>query len=252
MRIIGVDSRRIGVIFVANTFGIYIHIPFCKSKCDYCDFYSLAGQEEQMDRYQRALLTHLRSFGPRMKGWVADTVYFGGGTPSYYGEKRLREILSLIQRLFTVSRPGGDYRGVQPRQRGLALHGPSAPQRGQPHLPGGAVPRTPQQLRCLHRIHSPKQVVQAVADIRQAKINNLSLDLIYGLPGQTMASWEDTLHKAMSLSPEHLSCYGLKVEADTPLAHQVSLGLSLPDGDAQARSLPPGCGAFATGRIPAV
>ena len=104
MRIIGVDSRRIGVIFVANTFGIYIHIPFCKSKCDYCDFYSLAGQEEQMDRYQRALLTHLRSFGPRMKGWVADTVYFGGGTPSYYGEKRLREILSLIQRLFTVSR----------------------------------------------------------------------------------------------------------------------------------------------------
>ena len=84
--------------------GLYIHIPFCKSKCDYCDFYSLAGQEEQMDRYQRALLTHLRSFGPRMKGWVADTVYFGGGTPSYYGEKRLREILSLIQRLFTVSR----------------------------------------------------------------------------------------------------------------------------------------------------
>ncbi|MFR4756852.1 MAG: hypothetical protein ACLT9P_00965 [Evtepia gabavorous] len=73
-----------------------------------------------------------------------------------------------------------------------------------------------------------------MADIRQAKINNLSLDLIYGLPGQTMASWEDTLHKAMSLSPEHLSCYGLKVEADTPLAHQVSLGLSLPDGDAQA------------------
>lgn len=169
-----------------------------------------------------------------MKGWVADTVYFGGGTPSYYGEKRLREILSLIQRLFTVSRPGGDHRGVQPRQRGLALHGSSAPQRGQPHLPGGAVPRTPSSFGASTRIHSPKQVVQAVADIRQAKINNLSLDLIYGLPGQTMVSWEDTLHKAMSLSPEHLSCYGLKVEADTPLAHQVSLGLSLPDGDAQA------------------
>lgn len=102
----------------------------------------------------------------------------------------------------------------------------------------------PQQLRCLHRIHSPKQVVQAVADIRQAKINNLSLDLIYGLPGQTMASWEDTLHKAMSLSPEHLSCYGLKVEADTPLAHQVSLGLSLPDGDAQADLYLPGLWSF--------
>ena len=233
MRIIGVDSRRIGVIFVANTFGIYIHIPFCKSKCDYCDFYSLAGQEEQMDRYQRALLTHLRSFGPRMKGWVADTVYFGGGTPSYYGEKRLREILSLIQRLFTVSRQAEitvecnpdsvDWRSMARLRRS-----------GVNRISLGVQSADPQQLRCLHRIHSPKQVVQAVADIRQAKINNLSLDLIYGLPGQTMASWEDTLHKAMSLSPEHLSCYGLKVEADTPLARQVSLGLSLPDGDAQA------------------
>ena len=233
MRIIGVDSRRIGVIFVANTFGIYIQIPFCKSKCDYCDFYSLAGQEEQMDRYQRALLTHLRSFGPRMKGWVADTVYFGGGTPSYYGEKRLREILSLIQRLFTVSRQAEitvecnpdsvDWRSMARLRRS-----------GVNRISLGVQSADPQQLRCLHRIHSPKQVVQAVADIRQAKINNLSLDLIYGLPGQTMASWEDTLHKAMSLSPEHLSCYGLKVEADTPLAHQVSLGLSLPDGDAQA------------------
>ena len=218
---------------MANTFGIYIHIPFCKSKCDYCDFYSLAGQEEQMDRYQRALLTHLRSFGPRMKGWVADTVYFGGGTPSYYGEKRLREILSLIQRLFTVSRQAEitvecnpdsvDWRSMARLRRS-----------GVNRISLGVQSADPQQLRCLHRIHSPKQVVQAVADIRQAKINNLSLDLIYGLPGQTMASWEDTLHKAMSLSPEHLSCYGLKVEADTPLAHQVSLGLSLPDGDAQA------------------
>ena len=229
MRIIGVDSRRIGVIFVANTFGIYIHIPFCKSKCDYCDFYSLAGQEEQMDRYQRALLTHLRSFGPRMKGWVADTVYFGGGTPSYYGEKRLREILSLIQRLFTVSRQAEitvecnpdsvDWRSMARLRRS-----------GVNRISLGVQSADPQQLRCLHRIHSPKQVVQAVADIRQAKINNLSLDLIYGLPGQTMVSWEDTLHKAMSLSPEHLSCYGLKVEADTPLPTRSPWGSPCPTG----------------------
>ena len=89
---------------MANPIGIYIHIPFCKSKCDYCDFYSLAGQEEQMDRYQRALLTHLRQFAPQLKKRVADTIYFGGGTPSYYGERRLREVLSLLQRLCTVSR----------------------------------------------------------------------------------------------------------------------------------------------------
>ena len=167
MRIIGVDSRRIGVIFVANTFGIYIHIPFCKSKCDYCDFYSLAGQEEQMDRYQRALLTHLRSFGPRMKGWVADTVYFGGGTPSYYGEKRLREILSLIQRLFTVSRQAEitvecnpdsvDWRSMARLRRS-----------GVNRISLGVQSADPQQLRCLHLIHSPKQVVQAVAEAAES------------------------------------------------------------------------------------
>ena len=78
--------------------GLYIHIPFCKSKCDYCDFYSLAGREEEMDHYQKALIAQLRSFAPRLKGRVADTIYFGGGTPSYYGEKRLRELLVLIQR----------------------------------------------------------------------------------------------------------------------------------------------------------
>ena len=98
----------------------------------------------------------------------------------------------------------------------------------------GAQTADPQQLRCLHRIHSTRQVVQAVADIRRAKITNLSLDLIYGLPDQDMASWLDTLNKAIALAPEHLSCYGLKVEEGTPLARQAELGLELPDGDDQA------------------
>lgn len=125
---------------MATTYGVYIHIPFCKSKCDYCDFYSLAGREEEMDHYQKALIAQLRSFAPRLKGRVADTIYFGGGTPSYYGEKRLRELLVLIQRVFTVSRPGGDHRGVQPRQRGLALHRPPASGGGEPHLRGRRPP----------------------------------------------------------------------------------------------------------------
>ena len=98
----------------------------------------------------------------------------------------------------------------------------------------GAQSADEQQLRCIHRIHSPRQVVQAVTDIRKAKIENLSLDLILGLPGQTMASWEDTLRKALSLNPDHISCYGLKVEENTPLALHVADGLVLPDDDAQA------------------
>ena len=72
---------------MAGVLGIYIHIPFCKSKCDYCDFYSLAGREEQMDQYQKALLAQLKQWAPRLKGRGIDTIYFGGGTPSYYGAK---------------------------------------------------------------------------------------------------------------------------------------------------------------------
>ena len=218
---------------MANTIGIYIHIPFCKSKCDYCDFYSLAGQEEQMDRYQKALLTHLRSFASRLKGWVVDTIYFGGGTPSYYGDKRLRELLSLIQRLCTISRQAEitvecNPDSVDPRSMARLRRA------GVNRISLGMQSADGQQLRCLHRVHSPRQVIQAVSDIRQAKIDNLSLDLIYGLPGQTMADWEDTLEKALDLDPEHLSCYGLKVEQNTPLARQVEAGLALPDEDLQA------------------
>ncbi len=218
---------------MANTIGIYIHIPFCKSKCDYCDFYSLAGQEEQMDRYQKALLTHLRTFCPQLKGWVVDSIYFGGGTPSYYGDKRLREVLSLIQRLCTISRQAEitvecNPDSVDPRAIARLRRA------GINRISLGMQSADGQQLRCLHRVHSPRQVIQAVSDIRQAKIDNLSLDLIYGLPGQTMADWEDTLEKAVDLAPEHLSCYGLKVEPDTPLARQVEAGLCLPDEDQQA------------------
>ena len=213
--------------------GLYIHIPFCRSKCDYCDFYSLAGREERMDDYQKALMTHMKETAPLTRGWQVDTVYFGGGTPSFYGSRRLKELLRLIGKRFDLAKDAEITVECNPdsinRRDLIALR-----RAGANRISLGVQSADPQQRRCLHRIHSPKQVVQAVADIRQAKINNLSLDLIYGLPGQTMASWEDTLHKAMSLSPEHLSCYGLKVEADTPLAHQVSLGLSLPDGDAQA------------------
>ena len=164
---------------------------------------------------------------------MADTIYFGGGTPSYYGEKRLRELLVLIQRVFTVSRQAEitvecnpdsvDWRSIARLRRA-----------GVNRISLGAQTADPQQLRCLHRIHSTRQVVQAVADIRRAKITNLSLDLIYGLPDQDMASWLDTLNKAIALAPEHLSCYGLKVEEGTPLARQAELGLELPDGDDQA------------------
>ena len=84
--------------------GLYIHIPFCRSKCDYCDFYSLAGREERMDDYQKALLAHMKETAPLTRGWQVDTVYFGGGTPSFYGAKRLKELLRLISKRFDLAK----------------------------------------------------------------------------------------------------------------------------------------------------
>ena len=83
---------------MANVVGVYLHIPFCRSKCDYCDFYSMPAGDDLMDRYQKALLTQIKSMVPRLKGRTVDTIYIGGGTPSYYGEKRLRELLGYLQR----------------------------------------------------------------------------------------------------------------------------------------------------------
>ena len=89
---------------MAEKLGIYVHIPFCRSKCDYCDFYSLAGQESRMDDYQKALIAHIKETGPLARGCQVDTVYFGGGTPSYFGEKRLRELLRTIAKRFDLSK----------------------------------------------------------------------------------------------------------------------------------------------------
>ena len=84
--------------------GLYLHIPFCRSKCDYCDFYSLAGREDRMDRYQKALLTHLKETAGMAGDFPVDTVYFGGGTPSYYGARRLRALLAEVKKRFRVER----------------------------------------------------------------------------------------------------------------------------------------------------
>ena len=105
--------------------GVYIHIPFCKSKCDYCDFYSLAGREDQMDRYQKALLSHIAETAP-MAQVPVDTIYFGGGTPSLYGEKRLKEILTALKKAAARGQGRGDHPGGQPRQRGPALSAAAA------------------------------------------------------------------------------------------------------------------------------
>ena len=122
--------------------GLYIHIPFCKSKCVYCDFYSLPRSESRMDDYTDALCAHLAETAPFAAGHLVDTVYFGGGTPSYLGTKRLVKILKTILKKIQGGQAGGDHPGGQSRlRRGLERAAHPAPVRVQPPLPGNAVRR---------------------------------------------------------------------------------------------------------------
>ena len=213
--------------------GIYIHIPFCRSKCDYCDFYSLAGREDRMDAYQKALLAHLAETAPLARGYQVDSVYFGGGTPSLYGEKRLRELLGAVRRLYRVEKDGEITLEANPDSvDGRALKG--LRRGGFNRLSLGMQSACQQELEGVRRPHTTAQTDQAVAAAKKAGFQNLSLDLIYGLPGQTMDSWKATVEHALSLIPQHLSCYGLKVEEGTPLQKRVEAGEVLPDDDAQA------------------
>ena len=216
-----------------ETLGVYIHIPFCRSKCDYCDFYSLAGREDRMDAYQKALLAHIAETAPLAQGIPVDTIYFGGGTPSFYGDKRLRELLAAIRKQFQVAENAEITLEANPDSVDLkSLR--RLRKAGFNRISIGMQSACPEELAAIHRPHTAKQVDEAVAAAKKARFKNLSLDLIYGLPGQTMDSWKATVEHALSLIPQHLSCYGLKVEEGTPLAARVAEGEQLPDDDTQA------------------
>lgn len=213
--------------------GLYIHIPFCKSKCIYCDFYSLPRAEDRMDRYVSALCRQLAEIAQQTTAHTVDSVYLGGGTPSYLGEKRLRRILKTVKKHYHLSRDAeitleanpdsaGDWRALRSLRRA-----------GMNRLSLGVQSADDGLLRTLGRPHTFAQAEEAAAAARRARIRNLSLDLIYGLPGQDLAGWKDTLERAAALEPEHLSCYGLKVEEGTPL-WDMQEKMDLPDDDAQA------------------
>lgn len=213
--------------------GLYIHIPFCKAKCAYCDFYSLAHSEEKMDAYMAALLRHLEEVAPRAAGMQVDTVYFGGGTPSYLGAARLCRILQTVLRRYDVARDAEITLEANPDSAGDWKELRKLRRAGFNRLSLGVQSTDDALLRRIGRVHTYEQVQQAVMAARKAKFTNLSLDLIYGLPGQTMEDWQRTLADAVALGAEHLSCYGLKLEEGTPLWQQRQT-LTLPDDDAQA------------------
>lgn len=213
--------------------GIYIHIPFCRSKCDYCDFYSVTDRDARLwDDYLDAVCQHIREAGTLAPGYLVDTVYFGGGTPSLFGAERLAHILRTVRKYFDVASSAEITFEANPDSitdrllRKLRNEGFN-------RVSLGVQCDSDEILKKLGRPHDYQQAVTAVKQIRKAGFRNLSLDLMFGLPGQTREGWEATLKNVLSLTPEHISCYGLKVEEGTPL-HEYRDLCNLADDDTQA------------------
>ena len=165
---------------MAEKLGLYVHIPFCRSKCDYCDFYSLAGKEGRMDDYQKALLAHMKETAPLTRGWQVDTVYFGGGTPSFYGEKRLREVLKTVAKRFDLAKDAEITVECNPDSVDKKVF-QALRRAGVNRISLGVQSAHDCELNCLHRPHTFQQAQRAVAAAREAKIKNLSLDFIINL-----------------------------------------------------------------------
>ena len=213
--------------------GLYIHIPFCRSKCLYCDFYSVTdGEKKLMNRYLEALCRHIREAGSLAPGYVVDTVYFGGGTPSFFGADALSTVLSAIRRSFHVSNQAEITFEANPDSVDLKqlkrLHS-----EGFTRVSLGIQCDDDNILNKIGRPHNYRQAEEAVRNIRKAGFKNLSVDLMYGLPDQTLSSWCKTLNHVLALQPEHISCYGLKLEEGTPM-HRLQATFDLADDDIQA------------------
>nr|WP_325183194.1 radical SAM family heme chaperone HemW [uncultured Oscillibacter sp.] len=200
-----------------RTLGVYIHVPFCKQKCVYCDFYSLPHREDRMDAYVSTLERQIEQFSQAAAGYKVTSVYFGGGTPSYLGADRLCRLLRKVYAAFHVAYIAEITLEANPdsAQDPEAL---SALRRaGFNRISLGMQSADDGELRAIGRVHTMDQVRSSVEAARKAGFDNLSLDLIYGLPGQDLSRWRENLAAAVELGPEHLSCYGLKAEPGTPL-----------------------------------
>jgi oxygen-independent coproporphyrinogen-3 oxidase len=213
-------------------YGVYIHIPFCSRRCDYCAFATWDDRHELQSAYMRALGQEIaRAVDEGMP--PANTVFVGGGTPSMVNPEELAEALRLVPLA-----PGDDHPEVtvecNPDNVTESLMRTYA-DAGVNRISLGVQSMVPHVLKGLGREHDPDNVVSAVAALRAAGIPTHNMDLIYGAHGESLADWETTLQRALELDPPHISAYGLTVEPGTPLADDA---LRHPDDDDQADKYP--------------
>ena len=214
-----------------NPLGIYLHVPFCESKCAYCEFYSYRTDVAFYDRYTDTLCEHIRLSGKHIKKPV-DSIYFGGGTPSLLGGERIGRILNTLRSSFTLKDPeitleANPADDLLNDFKIMADYGVN-------RLSLGVQSAVDSELKALSRRHTNDDVIRTAKAAKSVGISNISLDLMLGIPHQTIDSLRKSLDFLLIQEPTHISCYILKIEQNTPFGRADIKSLDLPDDDTVA------------------
>lgn len=213
--------------------GIYVHIPFCKQKCLYCDFVSYSGKLNYAKEYVERLKAEIVNTAKKIEtdNIIVNTIYFGGGTPSYINEEYILEILETIKSQFILDEnieitlevnPGTANKEKLRYYKNIGIN----------RISIGLQSTEDKILKLLGRIHNYKEFVQIYKDAREVGFENINIDMIIGVPTQTIENVKDSVNKILELNPEHISIYSLIVEENTPLENKIANGeLVLPDED---------------------
>ncbi|MFZ4721730.1 MAG: radical SAM family heme chaperone HemW [Phycisphaerales bacterium] len=202
--------------------GAYLHVPFCRHKCHYCDFYSFVDGEGRQRAFVDRAKRELEAWSPRVTAPL-ETLFMGGGTPTMLAPEELRELLGAVRSAFPWQADAewtveANPETVTPEiAAALVASGVS-------RVSMGAQSFQPRLLQALERTHDPASVGQAVAHLRAAGMGQVNLDLIYAVPGGTLDEWRDDLRRTLELAPDHVSCYGLMYESNTPLGQRHAKG----------------------------
>lgn len=213
--------------------GLYLHIPYCETKCGYCDFYSIPAADQDTDTVVNALVSELVT-RTRDCATPIETVFLGGGTPTLLPIDQLRRLLFAVRSAvcnFTIHEFTIEANPATIDDAKAEL----LAECGVTRVSLGAQSFHPNELAFLERLHTPDDIAPAIASIRRAGITDYNLDLIFGIGGQTPASWRESIRRALDLSPTHVACYGLTYEPGTRLTGQLNLGQITPcDEDVEA------------------
>ncbi len=221
------ENLREEIVRAENARGIYIHVPFCMSKCPYCDFYSIPKRDPALiEDFVSALEKEIAYYGSRKEytDKPVESIYFGGGTPCLLSEAQLEKIMRALRENFDIvpdaeismeANPAAVTAGKLREFRRLGLN----------RLSIGAQSFDAEVLRILGRLHSARQIAETVDEARTAGIGNISLDLMFGISGQSQPSWEKTIAEAVAQSPEHISLYSLEIMDNTRFARDLDKGI---------------------------